>query len=398
MSERGNSNSDILLDEYRRENLKYSRWALIPVLFFYVFGGGMTMYIVPEYIQTTIKQSYQVNHTVSNSSCLKFGNRHGINKIVQQESAKWNIYLSLATYIPAIFMSLILGSYSDVIGRKTLVVFTLCGMLIKITAVMIVIKLELRFVFLVIANLIEGCTGSFTTLLAVSFSYISDLTIPGNQRTLFIVLLEMVLALSFTTSSITVGYFIRSTGFFYPSAAGTFIAFIGVVIAAIGLPETLKRVRHLTENAEVEGTTKCRTLFQTLTNIWTLYIGQNSKTTIVKYMLLLSAFMFTCIPEFGSFDTLYQLGSPFCWSPTRIGWYAALKSSLSSTAGLFSVYLLKKCLPDEKVAAIGIISMIMSLIVEAFATSTPELYIGNNFPVINFSLLLVGNFYDVWKM
>ena len=133
------------------------------------------MYILPEYIQSTIKRSYQVNETISSSSYNEDSNHSSINDKVQQESARWSMYLSLATIIPAIFTNLVMGSYSDVIGRKKLLVICLSGTLNKITMVMVTIKTKLDFYFFIFGNLIEGLTGACSTLLAVSFSYISDL-------------------------------------------------------------------------------------------------------------------------------------------------------------------------------------------------------------------------------
>ena len=334
------------------------------------------MYIITEYIQGAIKRSYQVNGTVSNSSYNEDSNHSSINDKVQQESARWSIYLSLATFIPAIFTNLVLGSYSDVIGRKKLLVICLSGKLIRITMVMVTIKMELDFYFFIFGNLIEGLTGASTTLTAVSFSYISDLTKAGNQRTLFIVILDLIWALSYTASSVTVGYFIKATGFFYPSVAGTGLSFVCVVLAAVALPETLVRNRHSMRNNELETNVSCSKLLHILRNIWTIYFGQNLKRTTIKYILLLVTFTFTCIPQFGSVDTLYQLGCPFNWSSTRIGWYAALGVGLSSTVGLFSAYLLKKVMPDECVAAIGITSMILGFVVEAIVKTTTLMYLG----------------------
>ena len=155
------------------------------------------------------------------------------------------------------------------------------------------------------------------------------------------------------------------------------MSFVCVVIAVVALPETLARDQHSMRNNEPKTTVSCSKLLHILRNIWTIYFGQNLKRTTIKYILLLLTFMFVCISQFNSVDTLYQLGSPFNWSSTRIGWYAALAVGLSSTVGLFSAYLLKKVMPDECVAAIGITSLILGFVVEAIVKTTTLMYLGN---------------------
>ena len=359
------------------------RLCIVPIVTLYFFGFGILMYAIPEYIQSRIAEAVKNNrngHTEtpgtgpggdtkfnpcnSNDSSPEYK----IHTEIQQESAKWLIYVAVCGYIPALVSNVILGSYSDVLGRKF--VFGMCtvGNTLRCVVVTAVIYSKANLLFLLLGTVIDGVTGSFTVFFAVLFSYVSDITNPDKTRTAAIVLFELILGLTISVSSFATGYFIKSEGFLYPMLTATILTAVASICSLIFIPETLpRRVRN--ENKSCIDNVKRSVKF---------YISSESRLKTCKYILLILCFTFVAIPNMNrmTLETLYQLGRPFCWDPSKIGWFGTVKVTCMSIIGMGAIVVLQKCFKDDFIAMVGTVFGIASFIVEGIATTDAALYTG----------------------
>ena len=121
--------------------------------------------------------------------------------------------------------------------------------------------------------------------------------------------------------------------------------------------------------------------FNYIKTAFLFYFKQESKIKRLKYILLILSFTFVAIPALnrGGLETLYQLGRPFCWTATKIGWFGAMKTGLASLMGMAGVFILQKVFADDTIGLIGTLSGLFSLVIEGMATSNFVMYIGRYF-------------------
>ena len=343
------------------------------------------MYAVPEYVQSRVAEIVKSDwHRHSGTTETKqdavtkyhpCASNHSspeykLHTDIQQESAKWLLYVGLCSYIPALFSNLILGSYSDVLGRKF--VFGICtvGNTLRCFIFTVVIHTKASLLFLLLGTLLDGVMGSFTVYFAVLFSYVSDITKPDRTRTLTIVFVELILGLTISISSFASGYFIRSKGFLYPMLTATILSAVTSICSILCLPETFPL-------RDRSGTKSCIANVKRSAKFY-VFSESQSRIKTCKYILLLLCFTFVAIPNMNrmTMEALYQLGRPFCWNPSKIGLYGTLRVACMSVVGIVVVCALKKCLKDDSIAAIGCVFGIASFIVEGLASTDAVLYTG----------------------
>ena len=95
---------------------------------------------------------------------------------IQEEATRWVLILTLVTDILAIFSTLIICSYTDVIGRKIGIILPLLGYLGRMVVYIITMYLDLPIQYLFIGAIVDGLCGSTPTITGSSFAYLTDIT------------------------------------------------------------------------------------------------------------------------------------------------------------------------------------------------------------------------------
>ncbi|XP_053407879.1 solute carrier family 46 member 3-like [Mercenaria mercenaria] len=75
-----------------------------------------------------------------------------------------------------------------------------------------------------------------------------------------------------------------------------------------------------------------------------------------------------------SIETLYFLGQPFCWGPSKIGVFTTTRYALLGVVGLGSLRLLQIFLSNEAIAVLSTVSYAASFMIEAFAKTNLLIY------------------------
>ena len=78
--------------------------------------------------------------------------------------------------IPAVFMSLFMGTWTDRVGRKPALLAPILGSLFESIIALLVMYLKWPMYVLFIGSAVNGFCGFFTTIVLAVMSYIADTT------------------------------------------------------------------------------------------------------------------------------------------------------------------------------------------------------------------------------
>ena len=353
--------------------IRWQHVILLPSIFGLMFSIVLNSYIQNEWTQWVIKKQYLPNVTESHSGCYQ--DQANISatleesyKTVQQVTAKWQVFFTVAHNVPTVFTVLILPPYTDTYGRKFVLVLSAAGMCISAIGLCLTIYFEASFWFILAAGVLCGITGSGFALLTAAFSMVSDVTHTPKHRTVGIVITEASVMVSVIFSSYFSGFFIETIdlGYFYTSLLSACIS-CAAALLILTVPETL------TDDKKV----KTQTVSQTLRSVSDFYVSAEFKGKRKVYFLLLIAFGFATLGGInrGSMETLYFLGKPFCWGPSKIGIFSMVRNASQTLIGLGAVRFLQRCFSSEMVGIISTLSNAASYVIEAFATTTLTIYL-----------------------
>ena len=339
------------------------------------FSIGMHSYTVNEWTQHQVKVRYFGNISIqSNFSACTETNKSDPDYItythVQQETARWQIYNTVASTVPAFITALVYPSYSDTFGRKYLFILSLIGVFLQLFIDCITISLNGNLVFTVLGSFMFGITGTTYCLLSAMFSYIADITENGKQRTAAMTIVESELLIMSTTSGLAVGFYIDAVGYVSPAITAACMSFVNLLIVIFILPETLERSRRHKRLPVIKSVKR-------ITNFY-LRVSKEFKGKRTLYILMIVSFIVLdlCSVHRRSLEVLYQLGMPFCWGPKKIGYFAALSNVGQSLAAIGLIVVLQKCLSDVSIGMLASLSNACSYILEAFASTDLMLYLG----------------------
>lgn len=171
--------------------IKYIRFVSAQIV---VFSFIFVFYYHQNYTQQYLFQWFASealnNATNSNShgAARVCYNQTSINKLsgsnstideVEGKAAHMNLMIMLATYIPSLIVNLVIAPLSDKYGRKPAMMMVMIGEACAIVLSMIITYLALDVYWFILSGFLLGLSGGVSTLMSVSFAYVSDIT-PSN--------------------------------------------------------------------------------------------------------------------------------------------------------------------------------------------------------------------------
>ena len=132
---------------------------------------------------------------------------------VQKLAASLGMYLSIMSALPAVIVSLFLGPWSDVNGRKPLMIFPMIGTIL--TQVIYIVNTYLSFLRAeyILLTSIGSLFGGFTGFLIGVYSYIADVS-SGRSRTSRIALLDLFVFMGFPVGTFISGPVFKYGGYY----------------------------------------------------------------------------------------------------------------------------------------------------------------------------------------
>ena len=337
------------------------------------FSIWMSGYACTEWMQDKAKRQVFPN----GSNLLNLSKCGAVNKSdpvfkdhqrVQQITAKWQMYNTMAVKGVSLFTTVVFAVYTDVFGRRFMFILSTFSVFTNFVLIALVMYFDMGFEYLVGANAIYGVSGTSYGLLSVSYSAIADMTPDKQERSFGIFLLDISVGISGTLGTLAVGYYIHQYGFVYPAFTATGIQALVIFVTIFFIKESL----------HVKDRIKAPPIKQIFLKPFVFYSSSDFKGSRSLFVTLLFAFVFTDMTGVHrkTMETLYQLAEPFCWSSSRIGVYSTIFAFCENVFGVASFKLLQKKMSDISIAMVSEITNASSFIVEGLATKSLTLYLG----------------------
>lgn len=359
--------------EQNQQKPTFQHYLIAVIVILIIFGNIALTIAESQYGYYAIQKERNISSVVSaskqslceaNTSSASFKEQQSI----QSETADWYAYCNLATTLPALLMALLVGSWSDRIGRRLALFIPTVGIIVKSAFIAVAIYLDWSVYTLIIAFFLQGLSGTWITIVTISYSYAADLTKYGKNRTFGIVLMEITMGVGVIAGAIGSGYMIKYIGFLYGTILICGITSVGAVLTFF-LPESVQKTDKLTSISQK----------QYLKNALQFYIKKDPLRW--KFQVLAIVFAVTELANLGrvSVHQLYVMNSPFCWSSLQIGYFAAARNFVQMVVGLSLSRLLQKFMSERVMCIAGTVSAIGFYILTTLATNDLMLYFSECF-------------------
>ncbi|XP_062309384.1 lysosomal proton-coupled steroid conjugate and bile acid symporter SLC46A3 [Osmerus eperlanus] len=347
-----------------------------PLVAFYAFASFLVYPLVQQYVYRRLWQeltntTYPVSDDTSRCSA-NASNHSSHNEEVQKAASLFSLYTELFSMIPSLAVTLILVTYSDRRGRKVAIVMPLIGSLIYTLSFLAVSFFELNLYLLIASSLVSALFGGSGTFLGGCFSYIADLCEDGQQKTLRMAGIDMVIGLLSGVASLSTGYFLRAAGFNWPFFVSAVFLCFNLLYGIFVLEETVKVPP---DDAE-DGSPRCAAFRRLASGIFHMFVAGSARrnTLLVLLLLVFTTFSFANGGGLSSI-TLYELNEPLCWNEILIGYGSALSTTVFLTSYVGLAVFSRCGMPSLVIILIGILSVMTGLALVAFAKTTLMMFL-----------------------
>lgn len=294
---------------------------------------------------------------------------------VQKQASLFSLYTDLLSTLPSLAVTLLIVAYSDRAGRKITIVLPLIGTLIYTLSFLTVSYFELNLYLLIGSSLLSSLFGGISTFLGGCFAYIADLCADGQQKTLRMAGLDMMIGILAGVASISTGYFVRSAGFNWPFITSAICQCLVLLYAVFILEETVKKVPQ--DAIALNGPPQSSAVKHMISGVYQMLAkaSSRSRTTLILLMVVFTSFSFA---YFGgtTMITLYELNKPLCWTEILIGYGSALSTTVFLTS-FVGVWVFTYCgVPQLVIVLMGIMSVMSGTLLVAFTKTTFLMFLG----------------------
>ncbi|XP_045546199.1 solute carrier family 46 member 3 isoform X1 [Salmo salar] len=345
-----------------------------PLVAFYSFASFLVYPLIQQYVYRRLWQELtNTTYPVSdNTSRCDPSNTSSHHEEVQKAASLFSLYTELFSMIPSLAVTLVLVAYSDQRGRKITIILPLIGSLFYALSFLAVSFFELDLYLLIVSAFVSALFGGSGTFLGGCFSYIADLCEDGQQKTLRMAGVDMVIGLLSGVASLSTGYFLQAAGFNWPFFTSALFQCFNLIYAVFILEETLQRP----PDDPLDGSPRRTAMRQLACGVYQLFAGASRRRNILLVLLLLlfSSFSFANMGGL-SMITLYELNQPLCWTEILIGYGSALSTTVFLTS-FVGVTVFSRCgVPDLVIILMGILSVMAGMTLVAFVKTTLMMFL-----------------------
>lgn len=364
------------------ENLSWRHYSFFVIRFIQSILFAIAYPPMRQYLYAKIANKYIMNTTYAiNSTFNRGGNslcwskdasldRDNTQQKVQSETAMWNLYFNLAVGIPQILMWFYLGYLTDIIGRKPVIILNIFGYIIRLFIYAVVIYWDLATVYLLIACIFDGISGSFAGYSQLTLIYTADVTKKGKQRGFFLTVVYSLTDIIYGIVNMLSGYIIKAYGFFWPIFITAIVMFILNVNQYFLVAETLE------QNSEPKKLSLTKSIKSVLSFYWHKTEEDDGRTRF-KFWFCLISYAMLMQGIIGKWDVspLYAMNSPFCWTSVELGQFTGVVLLIQPAVTIVALYFLQRIFTHEVIAVLGFLSLITENLVFAFSSKSWMLYI-----------------------
>jgi len=335
-----------------------------PAIFLGTLGYGLSSIISQNLL---IDKVCLVNLKYDPAICSNLTSFKDNEKEVEKITASINMYLNILTAIPAVIVSLFLGPWSDVNGRKPLMIIPQIGTILA--QLMFVINTYLTYLpgeFILLAS-IGSLFGGFTAFLIGMYSYIADVS-SGRSRTSRIALVDLFMFLGFPFGTFISGPLFKYGGYYAVFGLGIGFTFISAVYVMLFINDTRGPYSNCTERNQSFDIIGAFSIWNVIEVFKTCFKSRDNYARPIL-MLLISAMLFNLSTISGSSLIYYLTRLKFGWDEQDFTVWVAISSMSSSFATLCVMPLLsyKLRLHDATIGIIGSVFGVASNLVRTFA-------------------------------
>ncbi|KAK3790275.1 hypothetical protein RRG08_034837 [Elysia crispata] len=162
----------------------------------------------------------------------------------QSNSAHFSMLITLCSLVPSFFVNILLGAYSDQLGRRLIFIVPLAGNVARTAIVCAVAFWNLNVNFVLLAYTVHGLTGDYIAFIMAVFVYTADNTTKGKDRSFLMVFTQAVITICYYLSQLATGYYIEALGYVWPMVTGLGGLCVAFLIALFFLHETLDKSKQ----------------------------------------------------------------------------------------------------------------------------------------------------------
>ncbi len=161
--------------------------------------------------------------------------------MVQHDAASFHTKNSIVALVPALVTYVLLGSNSDIIGRRPLLLLPFVGKVVWYSLLLVIVSRDLSDGWLLGAHAIESVFGSSGLVMLSAFSYITDCTYE-LRRTRAFLLTEGSVFLARILPVLAVGIWLRFYLYTVPLSVCLALSMIALVYVLFVQPESVESV------------------------------------------------------------------------------------------------------------------------------------------------------------
>ncbi|XP_063698690.1 probable peptidoglycan muropeptide transporter SLC46 [Culicoides brevitarsis] len=359
------------------ENVKRNNFTLEPALFLIIFAWSLTTAVFTNQLMyQACKSVFHLNET----TCIQLGTKNESEAIEKTESEVQlyvaNILLGkqiLETIVGAV-TCLRYGPWSDLHGRKPILVAVCMGALVQYFIVTMISTLSDKFLinpwWYLTASFPAAITGGGTTLTFVAFSYISDLTEP-SKRAYRNGITQAIILISVLLGSISSGYLNDWTNSDVVFGVATLCVFLALVQIVIFLPETVSDHNRQERYNDIVRPKLYKEIVHTL-----MKERPNYDRAVVWFVLV--AVGFASFVTDGTMTVFYLfVRKQFEWTIENYTAYLSANMTFGAIGSIFALVLLKKAfkMNDIILTIFGYLSSMGQALIVATAKTSWQMYV-----------------------
>lgn len=295
-------------------------------------------------------------------------------KAAESSSNHLVVYCQIASSVPSIVATIILGPLMDRFGRKIGMVMPFVGTTLKGVISIYIILYKLDPYFFIFANFVSGVLGGNASVLAASFSYVADVT-SRRWRSFRVAMVESSMAFGAALGQFMSGYLLKKIDcdympplYFYSCCNFAILAYVVFVLPeslSYSERETLRKRNPRGIKSYMEGfKLYCGRL--AVPSTWRLYI-----TTIISVTMVFNVFGAVLI------DVYFLKALPFDFSSLQIGIFQSLKFGSQGLADIVIVgCFVVLNIGDTWMLLVGLVTHIVCSMLLGFTVTTWQLYTG----------------------
>ena len=192
--------------------------------------------------------------TYNSTVCSRISSHPQIEDEVQAEAASWMSLMLPSALVPALFMVLLIGPISEVVGRKKTMMLPPCIYFLQSCIFIVLTQIKTRYSpgFFLLPYCLSGLFGDLARVTTLASAYISCITLPEN-RTARMTVLESGFYIGYFSAAISSGAVVGTFGFTAGFAMTAIVSFTNFVYVMFLLPsEELLRPKPDLRNVNIE--------------------------------------------------------------------------------------------------------------------------------------------------